>query len=301
MDINIKPKTKQPLLGQNHTACVGCGQIMAARFVLEAIGPKVIIANATGCLEVTTTLFPNTAWGVPWIHSLFENPSAVGSGILAALKYQKKNKEITVLAQGGDGGTFDIGFGLISGMWERKENILYVCYDNEGYMNTGNQTSGATPFVSETTTSPAGTGPEGIGSRLQKKDMPAIALAHGLKYIATSSIGYPEDIKAKVKKALTFDGPKYIQILVTCVPGWGTEPKDTINVGRMAHETGMYPCYEIVNGKQKLTMPFPKLRPKVEDYLKMQGRYKHLFKRPDGKKWIEILQKVADGNVEKFK
>lgn len=302
MVTNKKQKKNQPLLAAGHTACAGCGQLIAARLVLEAIGPKVIIANATGCLEVTTTIMPYSSWGVPWIHSVFENAAAVGTGIQAALKYQKKDKDITVLAQGGDGGTFDIGFGLISGMWERKDDILYVCYDNEAYMNTGIQTSGATPFAAATTTSPAGEAKDirGIGSRIKKKDMPAIAVAHGLQYVATSTIGYPDDIQAKVRKALTFKGPKYIQIQVTCVPGWGTEPQDTIEVGKKAQQTGLYPVYEVINGKVENVMPFSKPRIKVEEYLKMQKRYKHLFKRADGKKWISKLQEIADSNISKL-
>ncbi|MFH1822270.1 MAG: thiamine pyrophosphate-dependent enzyme, partial [Patescibacteria group bacterium] len=236
-----QPKNKI-LLSPGHRACAGCGQMIAAIAVTRALGPNVIIANATGCLEVTTTPYPESAWGVPWIHSLFENASAVASGIQAALN-QKKDKTTKVIAQGGDGGTFDIGFGLISGMWERGEDILYICYDNEAYANTGVQASGATPWAASTTTTPAGKGKtiDAIGSHLRKKDMIAIALAHGLPYVAQTTAGYPNNIMRKVKKALEIKGPSYIQILVPCIPGWKIEPGQSIMVGKLAAQTGLYP------------------------------------------------------------
>jgi len=291
------PKTKE-MLSPGHTACAGCGQLIAARLVADALGENTIIANATGCLEVTTTKYPTTSWGMPWIHSVFENAAAVASGILAALKKQKKDKKITVVAQGGDGGTYDIGFGLISGMWERGENILYVCYDNEAYMNTGVQASGATPYDAHTTTTPWGK--ESFGSQFFKKDLPAIALAHRVKYVATTTVGYPHDIQNKVKKALSIEGPKYIQILVPCVPGWGTNSADTIKLGKLAQQTGLWPIWEAENGQITKVMPFPKPAPKVEEYLRLQKRFAHLFKKKDGQKEIKKIQEIADRNREKF-
>jgi pyruvate ferredoxin oxidoreductase beta subunit len=299
----------KPLLAPGHRACAGCGQLMAARNVIEALGPNTIIANATGCLEVTTTPYPESAWGVPWIHSLFENAAAIASGINAALIYKKSNSpspnlgeglgEVKVVAQGGDGSTFDIGFGLISGMWARGENILYVCYDNEAYANTGMQASAATPFGSNTTTTPSGEN-DLLGSHQSKKDMIAIALAHGLPYVAQTTAGYPTDIQTKVKKALSIQGPAYIQILVPCIPGWKVRPDQAIELGKLAVQTGLYPSLEYTNGeltnKMKITQKIL-----VENYLKPQGRFSHLFKNEEGKKDIEAIQRIADRNIERYK
>lgn len=306
-------KNKQ-LLSPGHNACAGCGQMIAARAVVEAVGPNSIFTNATGCLEVTTTAYPTSAWGMPWIHSLFENASALASGIRAALDNKfppsggarggSKNKsKIRVVAQAGDGGTFDIGFGLISGMWERGEDILYVCYDNEAYANTGFQASGATPWGANTTTAPAGSGKtiDAIGSHLRKKDMIQIALAHGLKYVALTTAGYPDDIKRKVEKAFQFDGPKYIQILIPCVPGWKINSGLSIKAGKLAAQTGLYPLLEFENGELTNAMKTPKPKIKVEEYLKLQGRFKHLFKDKQGKEQIKFIQQIADNNIKKYK
>jgi pyruvate ferredoxin oxidoreductase beta subunit len=298
----MKNNTRKTLFSPGHRGCAGCGQMIAARLVADSLGPDTIIANATGCLEVVTTPYPESSWGMPWIHSLFENATAVASGIQAALKTQGKDKKIKVVAQGGDGGTFDIGFGLISGMWERGENILYVCYDNEGYMNTGAQASAATPWAANTTTTPAGTSPDinGIGSHFIKKDMLAIALAHGLKYVAQTTVAYPLDIIKKVKKAIATPGPSYLQILVPCIPGWKIEPNQTINLAKLAVQTGIYPAVEYVNGQLSEVIKVPAQRPPVENYLKPQGRFKHLFKNGSGKKQIAYIQKLADENVKKY-
>lgn len=290
------------LLSPGHRACAGCGQLVSAKTVINTLGPDIIIANATGCLEVTTTPYPQSAWGVPWIHSLFENASAVASGVQAALKQKGTDKQIKVVAQGGDGGTFDIGIGLISGMWERNENILYICYDTEAYSNTGIQASGATPWASNTTTTPSGSGDtiDAIGSHQKKKDMIAIALAHGVPYVAQSTAGYLADIQAKVKKALTMDGPGYIQIMTPCIPGWGLQPDQAMQIGRLGAQTGIYPLLEYVNGELVKKMNVPANKPKVEEYLKAQGRFAHLFKSPLGKKQIEYIQKIADENIRKY-
>ena len=297
-----KPKNKRQLFASGHRGCAGCGQMIAAKNVLEALGPNVIIANATGCLEVTTTPYPQSAWGVPWIHSLFENASAVASGIYAALKQKGKDKNIKVVAQGGDGGTFDIGFGLISGMWERGENILYICYDNEAYANTGMQASGATPWASSTSTTPSGSGStiDAIGSHQRKKDMVAIALAHGLPYVAQTTAGYIEDIKNKVRKAVEIDGPAYIQILVPCIPGWKIRPDQSIEMGKLAAQTGLYPLVEYMNGELTGKMKLSQNPPTVEKYLKEQGRFSHLFKSPKGKEQISYIQKIAEHNIQKY-
>lgn len=292
-------KNKTELYASGHRACAGCGQSIAARTVARILGPETIIANATGCLEVTTTPLPESAWRMPWIHSLFENAAAVATGVQAALRAQGKAEQIKVVAQGGDGGTFDIGFGLISGMWERKDNILYVCYDNEGYMNTGYQNSGASMYDASTSTAPAGR--FSFGNHQQKKNMPAIAMAHNIAYTATASVSDLYDLERKVKKALTYTGPKYIQIYSPCIPGWKTNPKDTITIARLAVESGIYPIFE-AEGNQVLSYRRVVANPpKVEEFLKLQKRFAHLFKSEEGKAEIAKIQKMADENLEMAK
>ncbi|MBI5765796.1 pyruvate ferredoxin oxidoreductase [Candidatus Falkowbacteria bacterium] len=297
---SLVKKYKSPtshLLNSGHSACAGCGLIIVYRLVLDAAGKDIIVTNATGCSEVTTTQYPNTAFNVPWIHSLFENPSSIASGILAALKVKGLADKINILVFGGDGATFDIGLGHISGMWERGENALYICFDNEAYQNTGYQSSGSTPLDANTTTTPPGK--YSFGSQQVKKNMFSIALAHGLPYVATATTGYLVDITTKVKKALTIKGPKYLQIYTPCIPGWGIEPNQTVSVAQMAVQSGFYPIVEYINGKlekvQKITKPVP-----VEEFLKVQKRFKHLFKSPQGQAEIAKIQKIADENIKKF-
>ena len=280
-------------LSPGHNACAGCGQLVAAQAVMRGLNKNVIIANATGCLEVTTTAYPQSVWGLPWIHSLFENASAVASGIRAALN-KKGDKKTKVVVQAGDGGTYDIGLGLISGMWERGENILYICYDTEAYSNTGIQASGSTPYGASTTTTPDGL--KAIGSTQRKKDMIAIALAHGVKYIAQTTAGFPDDITAKVKKALAVNGPSYIQILCPCVPGWKINTDEAVMMGKLATATGLYPLLEYVNGQlsaSNITKNFT-AKPVIE-YLKTQGRFKHLNKTE-----LKIIQNIAEQNRKKY-
>jgi len=289
-----------------HNACAGCGQLIAVRAVMRAIDKNTILTNATGCLEVTTTAYPNSSWGLPWIHSLFENSSAVASGIRAALNYQGK-KDVKIVAQGGDGGTYDIGIGLISGMWERGDNILYICYDTEAYSNTGIQASGSTPYGANTTTSPNSSCegdklacPLSPGSKQMKKDMMSIALAHGLKYVAQSTAGFPDDITAKVKKALATPGPAYIQILSPCVPGWKMDLNQAVKLGKLAVTTGLYPLLEYENGVLTGKSSVPPVAPKVEEYLKPQGRFKHLFGQPQYQSDLAYIQTLADENIKKY-
>ncbi|MBU1132321.1 pyruvate ferredoxin oxidoreductase [Patescibacteria group bacterium] len=286
------------LINPGHSACAGCGEILAMRHVLQIAGRNTIIANATGCSEVTTSRFPMSSFKVPWIHANFENAQAVASGISAALRQKGMEDQVNVIAWGGDGATFDIGLGLISGSWERQENILYVCFDNEAYMNTGIQASGATPEGANTTTTPPGK--KSTGDDNLKKDMPAIALAHHCVYVATATVGNIIDLQEKVKKALSMKGPKYLQILVTCVPGWYTDSKDTIKVARLAQQTGIYPIIEYVNGELTGAAKCPRPKPPIEEYLKLQGRYKHLFKSDEGKKVVAALQRIAEENVRKY-
>lgn len=281
-------------LSPGHNACAGCGQLVAAQAVMRGLNKNVIIANATGCLEVTTTAYPQSAWGLPWVHSLFENASSVASGIRAALN--KKNDQTTkVVVQAGDGGTYDIGLGLISGMWERGENILYICYDTEAYSNTGIQASGATPYGADTTTSPQGL--KSIGSTQSKKDMLAIALAHGVKYAAQASAGFPDDLTDKVKKALAISGPSYLQILSPCIPGWKINNDEAVLLAKLAVQTGLYPLLEYTNGKLSASSINENFQAKpIEEYLKKQGRFKHL--QPDH---LAIIQKLTEKNISKYK
>lgn len=288
-----KSKSKKLLL-PGHSACAGCGQLSAAQAVMRGLDENTIIANATGCLEVTTTAYPQSAWGLPWIHSLFENASSVASGIKAALD-NKGDKKTKVVVQGGDGGTYDIGFGQISGMWERGENILYICYDTEAYSNTGIQASGATPYGANTTTSPQGK--KSIGSTLRKKDMISIALAHGLKYVAQSTAGFPDDITNKVRKALVTPGPSYIQILSPCIPGWNIKIDEAVMFGKLAAQTALYPLLEYTDGKLSASNINQNFKNKdVEEYLKKQGRFKHLDDST-----IKKIQELANLNINKYK
>ena len=282
-----------PLFKSGHTACAGCGQAIAARLVIEAAGANTIVVNNTGCLEVFSTKYPDTAWGVPWIHSLFENSAAVASGVEAALIYLGKKDATNVIAQGGDGSTSDIGLQALSGMLERGHDILYVCYDNEAYMNTGVQRSGLTPFDTNTTTSPSGT--QSSGNIRPKKPVPEICMAHGIPYVATASAGFPQDLMRKVKKAISIKGPKYIQVHVPCPLGWRHESDQMLTVAKLAVETGLYPLFEYENsvlaGRRQIT-PKP-----VEEYLKSQGRFKHLLNNPEE---VKKVQEIADNNIKKY-
>ena len=275
-----------------HTACAGCGQSMAARLVIDASGKNTIVTNATGCLEVFSSKAPETSWGVPWIHSLFENSAAVGSGVEAALRYQGKIDKIRVISQGGDGGTADIGLQALSGMLERGHDVLYVCYDNEAYMNTGIQRSGLTPFDANTTTSPSGT--ESFGNPKLKKPLVEICAAHHIPYAASASVAYPQDLQKKVSKALSIRGPKYLQIHVPCPLGWRHESGKTIEIARLAVQTGLFPLVEYEYGKLVKVFRVPKPKP-VDEYLTLQGRFRHIFKNPEE---LKKVQEVADKNIE---
>ncbi len=269
--------TRGEYIASGHRACSGCGEVLAVRYVCKALGRNTIISNATGCMEIISSPLPESAWEVPWIHTLFENASAVASGIEAGIKALRRKhgytKEVKVVAMGGDGGTADIGLQSLSGALERGHDFLYVCYDNEAYMNTGIQRSSETPFGASTTTAPAGK--KSMGQHTWKKNMAAIAAAHNIPYVATSCSSYPFDIMTKVQKAIKIKGPSYIHILSVCPTGWRCPSNQTIKVGRLAVETGIFPVYEIEDGQYKLNIDLPKLRP-VEDYLKVQGRYRHL-------------------------
>jgi pyruvate ferredoxin oxidoreductase beta subunit len=270
--------SKEELFSAGHRACQGCGLALAVRYVLKALGKNVIISNATGCLEIISSPLPYTSWGVPWIHVAFENVAAVAAGVELALKVLMRKgkipqKKIHCLALAGDGGTADIGLQALSGALERGHDFLYICFDNEAYMNTGIQRSGATPFGAHTTTSPASKIKP--GQTTWKKNMPAICAAHNIPYVATANPSYPFDFMDKVRKAAEVEGPAYIHALAVCPTGWRHKSDDTIFMGRLATETGMFPVYEVIDGKYKISVDFEKLRP-VSEYLKLQGRFRHL-------------------------
>lgn len=283
------------LLAPGHNACPGCGVAIGVKLILQAAGKNTIVCSPTGCLETFTSPYGASAWEVPWIHPLFENAPAVASGIRAALDY-KEIDNTNVIVIGGDGATFDIGMGSLSGMFERPEKILYICYDNQAYMNTGIQRSSSTPFGAATTTSPSGK--MSFGEHLREKDMVDIARAHKVRYVASSTIAYPRDLMKKVKKGLKVQGPSYIQMLIPCNLGWGIRPEDTVEIGRIAVKTGLFPMVEYIDGKLAGVRKLKKQLP-VEEYLSRQGRFSHLFKK-DGQKVLEAIQQLADENIDKY-
>ena len=293
---------REELFLPGHRACIGCGEALAVRLACKALGKNTIVVNATGCIEIISSQLPYTSWSIPWIHTLFENTAAVASGIESGIKAQIKkggrtDKDTKVVAMAGDGGTSDIGLQALSGALERGHNFLYICFDNEAYMNTGIQRSSATPYGASTTTSPAGK--ISIGQVTWKKDMPAIAAAHNIPYVATACPSYPRDLVNKVIKGAAIQGPAYIHILSVCPTGWRSPPDITIELGRLAVQTGVFPLYEIEDGRYKLSVKTPKLKP-VQDYLKLQGRFRHLSEgtireiqhRVD-KEYAKLMGKVA--------
>ena len=283
-----------------HRACQGCGEALGARYAVDAAmratDGNLIVVNATGCLEVFSTPYPETAWQVAWVHSLFGNAAAVATGVAAAMRV-KGRKEVRVFAQGGDGGTTDIGFGCLSGMFERNDDVLYVCYDNEGYMNTGVQRSSATPPAARTaTTDVVGKEPGNVFGT--GKSVPRIAIAHGIPYVATATVADLHDLERKVTKAMSIHGARYIHVHVPCPLGWGSPSHDTIRLARMAVESGFFPVYEaehgVVTGSRKIRHQIP-----VADYLKAQKRFAHLFKGGLDPR-VERLQEIADHNIAEY-
>ena len=284
-----------------HRACQGCGEVLGARYALDAAlraaGGDLVAANATGCLEVFSTPYPESSWQLPWIHSLFGNAPAVASGIAAALR-AKGNTHTRVVGQGGDGGTVDIGFACLSGMFERGDDVLYLCYDNEGYMNTGVQRSGATPPAARTATTQA-VGDEPGAPWGQGKSAPLIALAHEIPYVATATIADLRDLEAKVEYAMSLHGPRYIHILVPCPLGWGTDSSESVQVARLATESGLFPVFEGEHGDVTASTKIRRRVP-VEQYLKLQRRFAHLFAPVRREEVIARIQARADRNVERF-
>ncbi|HET9082243.1 MAG TPA: thiamine pyrophosphate-dependent enzyme [Trebonia sp.] len=284
-----------------HRACQGCGEALGARYALDAVmratGGKMVAVNATGCLEVFTTPFPETSWQVPWLHSLFGNAAAVGSGAAAALAAMGR-PDIRVVAQGGDGGTVDIGMACLSGMFERNDDVFYICYDNQAYMNTGVQRSGATPPAARTATTPA-VGPEPGNAFGQGKNVPLIAMAHEIPYVATATVADLRDLEYKATRAMDFHGARYLHILVPCPLGWGSSPADTVKVARLATESGLFPVFEAEAGEVVSASPIRHQVP-VTDYLRLQARYAHLFRPKEQTEVIARLQAAADRNIARF-
>jgi pyruvate ferredoxin oxidoreductase beta subunit len=288
-------------LTSGHRACQGCGEALGARYALDAAmratNGSLIAANATGCLEVFSTPFPESSWQLPWIHSLFGNAPAVATGIAAALK-AKGRTDVRVIGQGGDGATVDIGFACLSGMFERGDDVLYICYDNEAYMNTGVQRSGATPPAARTaTTKPVGPEPGNVFG--QGKNVPLIAMAHEIPYVATATVAELRDLEYKVERAMEFRGPRYLHVFVPCPLGWGSASRDTIRIARLVKETGLFPVFESEDGKL-VSVSKIRRRVRVEEYLGLQRRYAHLLGPNGHPEVVERLQAIADRNIERF-
>ncbi len=287
-------------LAPGHRACAGCPFPVIVKLVMSATDYPLVVANATGCMEVTTTIFPYTAWPVNWIHNAFENAAATISGVEAAYKALKRkgkipaDKEIKFIAFGGDGGTYDIGLQSLSGALERGHNFLYILYNNEGYMNTGIQRSSATPKYASTTTSPAG---KVIPGKLQwRKEITDIIIAHNPAYAAQASPSHWSDLIKKVQKALEADGPSFINVISPCQPGWNYPPDMSIELAKLAVETRYWPLYEYKDGSWKVNYKPRKPLPIIE-FLKPQRRYKHILNRPE---LIEEIQQEIDKRWERL-
>ena len=290
--------TEEPL-SPGHRLCPGCGASIVVREVLLAAPKDTIIAEATGCLEVSTALYPYSAWNRPWIHSAFENAAAVASGIdtgLRALARRGEAKEHPIIVFGGDGGTYDIGLQALSGAIERGHRFLYICYDNEAYMNTGIQRSGGTPLGAWTTTTQVGSAR--AGKQEIKKDLVSIVVAHHVPYAATASISHWRDLMTKVRKALSKNGPTFLHVTAPCTRGWRFDSEKTIRMARLAVETRLFPLYEVDGGVYKITFPVPSPKP-VEEYLKLQGRFAHLF-QPQNATELEAIKKGVDENYKRL-
>jgi len=291
-------KQEDEFIASGHRACQGCAEVLALRMAYKVLGRNTIVAMATGCMEIISTPLPITCWRTPWIHVAFENTAAVASGIESGIrilmeKGKIEKKEINIVGVAGDGGTSDIGLQALSGALERGHKMMYVCLDNEAYMNTGIQRSSSTPYGAFTTTSPPGK--KSIGQSTWKKDMPKIAAAHNIPYVATACPSYPYDLFNKIKKAKMAKGPSYIHILCVCPTGWRIPSEKAIEYGRLAVRSGVFPLYEVENGTYKITFKPESLIP-VSEYLKGQGRFRHLTDRE-----IDEIQKRVNKEWEKLK
>lgn len=285
------------LFASGHKACQGCTVPIMMSEILRATGKNVIVVNSTGCLE-TFSAGPEdfSSWEVPYIHPLFENAAAVATGVAAALEAKNGNEKNTqVLAIGGDGSSYDIGFGSISGTLERNDNVIYICYDNEAYMNTGVQRSSATPYGATTTTSPAGEA--SFGNIKRKKNMPEICREHGIRYVATATVSDLNDLNRKVKKAMSIKGASYLHVLVPCNTGWGIPPYMSVEIARMTVNSGLFPIFEYIDGELSSVKKIKKIP--VSDVLFRQKRFKHL-RDPKYNDQVKYIQEIADHNIMRY-
>jgi pyruvate ferredoxin oxidoreductase beta subunit len=278
-----------------HSLCTGCGIPLVVRTVLTSIEGPVVVVNATGCLEVATTRYPTTAWSLPWLHVAFENAAAAASGVEVAHRALKRrgalptDEPVTFVAFGGDGGTYDIGLQALSGAWERGHRFLYVCYDNQAYMNTGVQRSSATPLGASTTTTPAD---RVLGKLQQRKDMTAIAVAHGIPYVAQAADCRWQDLSDKVAGAVSADGPSFLNVLTACPLGWGLEARLSARINHLAVQSRAWPLYEVVRGCYRLTHR-PRDPVPVEEWLRPQDRFRHLL-RPENEGLVDAVQQRVE-------
>ncbi len=291
---------KEDRFTHGHRMCSGCGAPIVVKIALMATEYPVVISNATGCLEVSSCISEFTAWNVPWIHTAFENAAATLSGVetmYRSLKKQGKfDQEVKFIAFGGDGGTYDIGFQSLSGAMERGHDMIYICYDNGAYMNTGIQRSSATPLGADTTTCPAGSV---IPGKLRnRKNLTKIMAAHDIPYVAQASPSHWQDLFKKVQKAHEIKGPKFINVIAPCNRGWRSKTNDAIQLSRLAVNTCYWPLYEIENGVTKITVT-PKEKIPVAEFMKPQGRFKHLF-APENEGLLERVQEEVDKEWEKL-
>lgn len=297
----LKELAKRPeRLTPGHRLCAGCGAPIAVRLILAAADKPVVAANATGCLEVSTTIFPYTAWNIPWIHSAFENVAATIAGVESMYRAKRRRGEISediyFVAFGGDGGTYDIGLQALSGALERGHRFLYVCYNNEAYMNTGIQRSSATPLGAWTTTSPVG---KVLPGKTQwRKNLTEIVAAHGIPYVAQSVASNWRDLVTKAEKAFHTDGPSFINVLASCNRGWRHDPSETLNIMQLAVDCCIWPLYEVENGVYRLTYK-PKEKKPVEEWLRVQGRFRHLL-APENRHLVEAFQRYVDEEWERL-
>jgi pyruvate ferredoxin oxidoreductase beta subunit len=293
----VRNQNGVPPLRGGHSLCQGCGIPLVVRTVLSTIEKPVVVVNATGCLEVATTRYPTTAWNVPWMHVAFENAAAVASGVESAQRALARRHglpagEVAIVVFAGDGGTYDIGMQALSGALERGHRFLFVCYDNEAYMNTGIQRSGATPFGANTTTSPAGS--ESFGKAQRRKDMTAIAVAHHVPYVAQAVASHWDDLSRKVSAAVAVDGPSFLNVLTDCPVGWGHEPRLMPKVLDAAVECLFWPLYEVVDGRYAMTYE-PERPIPVADWLRLQKRFAHLLE-PAARGTLDRIQQQVEAD-----
>jgi len=292
---------KESAFASGHRMCAGCPVPIITKMLTRVTDYEIIVGSATGCLEVASSIFPYTSWKTPWIHTAFENAAATMSGVEAMYKAKKRkgeiNKKIKFVAIGGDGGTYDIGLQSLSGAMERGHDLLYICYDNGAYMNTGIQRSGATPFGAATTTTPAGSVIP--GKQQARKDLTSIMVSHHLGYVAQASIHNPVDLANKLAKGISHDGPAFLNVLSPCIPGWRIDPDMAVEVARSGVECCYWPLFEVEKGEYKLTYE-PATKAPITDWIFMQGRFRHL-KNPKWSYMVEELQQQVDREWERIR